>query len=153
MLNSVLRSNIDRLWDKFWSGGISNPLSAIEQISYLLFMKRIDELDLKKQQDAEWTGEVYASFFDGEFESPIDKQKVSKQTLRWSHFRHMEGGEMLTHMQNKVFPFIKSIGSTESPFAKHMGNAVFIISKPSLLVEAVNIIDAIFEEISKQQSE
>lgn len=153
MLNTKLKSQIDRLWEKFWSGGISNPLSAIEQISYLLFIKRIDEYDLKKQQDAEWTGESFTSFFSGDFTSPIDKQTLPKQELRWSHFKQMEGGEMLTHMQNKVFPFLKTLGSTDSAFAKHMGNAVFIISKPSLLVEAVTIIDNIFEEISHQQSD
>ena len=56
-LNSQLKSLINKLWDKFWSGGISNPLTAIEQITYLIFMKRIDELDLKRKADAEWTGE------------------------------------------------------------------------------------------------
>ena len=142
MLNATLKSSIDRLWDKFWSGGIANPLTAIEQISYLLFMKRIDELDLKKKQDAEFTGESYRSTFEGD-----------KETLRWSHFKQMEGGEMLTHVQNKVFPFLKGLGKSESSFAKHMSNAVFIISKASLLVEAVTIIDEIFEEISKQESE
>lgn len=142
MLNSTLKSSIDRLWDKFWSGGIANPLTAIEQISYLLFMKRIDELDLKKKQDAEFTGESYQSVFEGD-----------EEILRWSHFKQMEGGEMLSHVQNNVFPFLKSLGKTESSFAKHMSNAVFIISKPSLLVEAVTIIDEIFEEISKQESE
>jgi len=153
MLNSTLKSQIDGLWNKIWSGGISNPLSAIEQISYLLFMKRIDELDLKKQQDAEWTGESFKSFFSGKFTSPVDKQAVKKETLRWSHFKQMEGGEMLTHIQNKVFPFLKTLGLNESAFAKHLSNAVFIINKPSLLVEAVNIIDNIFEEISRQQSD
>ncbi len=151
MLNSVLKSSINRLWDKFWSGGISNPLTAIEQISYLLFMKRLDELDIKKKQDADFTGETYKSIFEGD-----------KNNLRWSHFKQMEGGEMLTHMQTKIFPFIKTLGNKnldkeESPkeniFAKHMGNAVFIISKPSLLVEAVSIIDEIFEEIAKQESD
>lgn len=142
MLNSTLKSSIARLWDKFWSGGISNPLTAIEQISYLLFMKRIDELDLKKKQDAEFTGEAYHSVFEGE-----------KETLRWSHFKQMEGGEMISHVQSNVFPFLKDLGKIESSFSKHMGNAVFIISKPSLLVEAVSIIDEIFEEISKQESE
>jgi len=150
MLNSVLKSSINRLWDKFWSGGISNPLTAIEQISYLLFMKRLDELDIKKKQDAEFTGETYKSIFEGD-----------KNNLRWSHFKQMEGGEMLSHMQTKVFPFLKTLGNKnldkeESPkensFAKHMSNAVFIISKPSLLAEAVGIIDAIFEEIAKQES-
>jgi type I restriction enzyme M protein len=142
MLNATLKSSISRLWDKFWSGGISNPLTAIEQISYLLFMKRLDELDIKKKHDSEFTGESYESIFKGKNEQ-----------LRWSHFRQMEGGEMLTHIQTKVFPFLKTLGTEESHFAKHMGNAVFIISKPSLLVEAVSIIDEIFEEISKQESE
>jgi len=141
MLNSTLKSAIGRLWDKFWSGGISNPLTAIEQISYLLFMKRLDELDIKKKNDAEFTGEPYKSIFEG-----------ANNELRWSHFKQMEGGEMLLHIQTKVFPFLKTLGTEESHFAKHMGNAVFIISKPSLLVEAVSIIDEIFEEISEQES-
>ncbi len=141
MLNTTLKSSINRLWDKFWSGGISNPLTAIEQISYLLFMKRLDEMDLKKKHDAEFTGEAYRSLFAGDSE-----------LLRWSHFKQMEGGEMLTHIQSKVFPFLKTLDREDSSFAKHMGNAVFIISKPSLLVEAINIIDEIFEEIAKQEA-
>lgn len=141
MLNSTLRSAISRLWDKLWSGGISNPLTAIEQISHLLFMKRLDELDIKKKNDAEFTGEPYKSIFEG-----------ANNEFRWNHFKQMEGGEMLTHVQTKVFPFLKTLGIEESHFAKHMGNAVFIISKPSLLVEAVSIIDDIFEEISEQES-
>lgn len=142
MLNATIKSSVNRLWDKFWSGGISNPLTAIEQISYLLFMKRLDEMDLKKEQDSKFTGESYKSLFEGD-----------KQTYRWSHFRQMEGGEMLTHVQTKVFPFLKTIDREDSSFAKHMSNAVFIISKPSLLVEAVNIIDEIFDEISKQEED
>ncbi|MDD4287238.1 MAG: class I SAM-dependent DNA methyltransferase [Candidatus Peribacteraceae bacterium] len=141
MLDAKLRSAVDRLWDKFWSGGIANPLTAIEQISYLLFMKRIDEHDLKKKQDKEFTGEKYVSFFKG------------KEEMRWSHFKQMEGGEMLDHVQRKVFPFLKTLGDDDSPFAKHMGNAVFIINKPSLLVEAINIIDEIYDEISREQKE
>lgn len=140
MLNTTIKSSIDHLWDKFWSGGISNPLTAIEQISYLLFMKRLDQMDLKKTQDAEFTGQSYKSIFSGENEN-----------LRWSHFRHMEGGEMLTHIQTKVFPFLKTLNSENSAYSKHMQNAVFIISKPSLVVEAVNIIDEIYEEISQQE--
>lgn len=152
MLNATLKSSISRLWDKFWSGGISNPLTAIEQISYLLFMKRLDEMDIKKRQDAEFTGELYKSIFSGKIKFQEKDEEVDKAILRWSYFKQMEGGEMLIHIQAKVFPFLKTIGKEESPFARHMGNAVFIISKPSLLVEAVNIIDEIFEEISKQES-
>jgi len=140
MLNTALKSTIGRLWDKFWSGGISNPLTAIEQISYLLFMKRLDELDIKKRKDAAFTGEGFVSIFAGD-----------KENYRWSHLRQMEAGAMLAHIQTSVFPFLKTLGKEESPFAKHMANAVFIISKPSLLVEAVSIIDEIFEEISRQE--
>ncbi|EKD63829.1 MAG: hypothetical protein ACD_51C00184G0001, partial [uncultured bacterium] len=152
MLNATLKSDIQKLWDKFWSGGISNPLTAIEQISYLLFMKRLDELELKNEMDAQWMHSSFKPFFSGDFTSPIDRQTVSKETLRWSKFKHLEGGEMLVHIQNKVFPFLKTLGAEESSFAKYMSNAVFIIAKPSLLVEAVNIIDNLFEEISKQQA-
>lgn len=140
MLNLNLKSAIIRLWDKFSSGGISDPLTAIEQISYLLFMKRLDELDIKKRKDAAFTGEIYKSIF-----------REDKENFRWSHFRQMEGGEMVLHIQSNVFPFLKTLDKKENPFAKHMGTAVFIISKPSLLVEAVNIIDEIFEEISNQE--
>lgn len=141
MLSTKIKSSIDRLWDKFWSGGIANPLTAIEQISYLLFMKRLDEYDIQQRRNAEFTGEKYVSLF------------AEKVDLRWSHFSQMEGGAMLIHIQTKVFPFLKTLDKEESHFAKHMGNAVFIISKPSLLVEAINIIDEIFEEIAQQQTQ
>ena len=140
MLNATLKSSIGRLWDKFWSGGISNPLTAIEQISYLLFMKRLDEFDIKERKKANFIGEDFKSIF-----------AEDKENYRWSYFRQMEGGEMLMHIQTKVFPFLKTLDKKESPFAKYMGNAVFIISKPSLLVEAINIIDEIYEEINKQE--
>jgi type I restriction enzyme M protein len=80
--NSVLKSKIDQLWDKFWSGGISNPLTAIEQITYLLFMKRLDDLDLKRKADAAFTGDKYISKFSGKFTLPGTDQEVDKKTLR-----------------------------------------------------------------------
>ncbi len=140
MLNTTIKSSINRLWDKLWSGGISNPLTAIEQISYLLFMKRLDEQDKKNQLNASFAGETFVSLF-----------AKDKENCRWSHFKQMEGGEMLMHIQTHVFPFLKSLGESDSPFAKYMKNAVFIISKPSLLVEAINIIDEIYAEIAKQE--
>ncbi|OME91848.1 DNA methyltransferase [Paenibacillus amylolyticus] len=147
--NSILKSKIDQLWNKFWSGGISNPLTAIEQITYLLFMKRLDDLDIKRISDAEFTGEHYTSKFDGEFTIPGTKLKVDKQTLRWSHFRRMSADEMLSHVQLKVFPYLKLLNGDESPFTHHMKNAVFIIEKPALLVEAISTIEEIFAEIEK----
>jgi type I restriction enzyme M protein len=154
--NPELKNKIDQLWNKFWSGGISNPLTAIEQITYLLFMKRLDELDLNKQSDAEFTGETYSSKFEGSWippeyrkqESP-DQYGIDKRSLRWSEFKRMQAEDMLQHVQGKVFPFLKDLNGAESNFTHHMKNAVFIIPKPALLVEAVKTIDEIFEIMEK----
>lgn len=158
--NPELKSKIDQLWNKFWSGGISNPLTAIEQITYLLFMKRLDELDQKRQADAEWTGESYTSKFEGSWIPPEyrnqqepEKFAIDKRTLRWSEFKRMQAEEMLQHVQGKVFPFLKDLNSAESNFTHHMKNAVFIIPKPALLVEAVKTIDEIFEVMERDSRE
>lgn len=158
--NPELKSKIDQLWNKFWSGGISNPLTAIEQITYLLFMKRLDELDQKRQGDAEWTGEKYTSKFEGTWIPPeernwpvAEQRPVDKRTLRWSEFKRMQAEEMLQHVQGKVFPFLKDLNGAESNFTHHMKNAVFIIPKPALLVEAVKTIDEIFEVMEKDSRE
>lgn len=173
--NPELKGKIDQLWNKFWSAGISNPLTAIEQITYLLFMKRLDELDLKRQADAEWTGEPYQSKFEGtwlppehrsrvtESESMFDRiaedehlkkdHVINKRSLRWSEFKNKPAEEMLQHVQGNVFPFLKDLNGSESNFTHHMKNAVFIIPKASLLVEAVKTIDEIFEVMDKDSQE
>lgn len=145
----TLKSLIDRLWNRFWSGGISNPLTAITQITYLLFMKRIDDLDRQRMADAEWTGESYESKFLGNFELPGTGEMVDKNSLRWSEFKRMPTDEMLQHVQLKVFPFLKTLNSDNTNFTRHMANAVFMIPKPSLLYEAIGIIEEIFVEIEK----
>ena len=158
--NPELKNKIDQLWNKFWSGGISNPLTAIEQITYLLFMKRLDELDLKRQSDAEFTGEEYTSKFEGTWVPPEDRNRpeeqqrpIDKRTLRWSEFKRMQAEEMLQHVQGKVFPFLKDLNGAGSNFTHHMKNAVFIIPKPALLVEAVKTIDDIFEIMERDSRE
>src|SRR3989304_5771068 len=124
--NSALKSKIDQLWNKLWSGGIANPLTAIEQITYLLFMKRLDDLDLKKKADAEFTGEPYTSKFEGGFTLPGTDQKVDRETLRWSHFKRMSAEEMLSHVQMKVFPFLKQLNGDGSPFSCFKNGNTFI---------------------------
>ena len=154
--NPELKSKIDQLWNKFWSGGISNPLTAIEQITYLLFMKRLDELDQKKQADSEFTGETYSSKFAGQWIPPEYRGKddeqtyaIERSTLRWRELKRKRPEEMLQHVQGKVFPFLKDMNGAESNFSHHMKNAVFIIPKPSLMWESVKIIDEIFEIMEK----
>jgi type I restriction enzyme M protein len=162
--NPILKSKIHQLWDKFWAGGIANPLTAIEQITYLLFMKRLDDLDLKQQEDAEWAGETFTSRFSGKWVPPerhftsekkdpeeaakekAEKEKpfeIEKETLRWSHFKRMSADEMLPHVQSKVFPFLKDINGRESSFTDHMKNAVARqVHHPP--VECVNITAIVF---------
>lgn len=168
--NPQIASKINDLWNKFWSGGISNPLTAIEQITYLLFMKKIDENDLENLANAEFTGDPYTSKFEGIYVLPQDRPKanatneeidqiektkgVKKNSLRWSQFKRIAPTEnMLSHVQQFVFPFIKELDNDEASFTKHMANAVFIIPKPSLLKEAIDTIDAIYLEIEKDANE
>ena len=143
---------------KFWAGGIANPLTAIEQITYLLFMKRLDELDLKKQSDAAFTDEAYTSRFEGTWLPPKfrslnaeDQKKhlINKKELRWSEFTHKHADAMLEFVRDCVFPFMQELNGETSHFTKHMSNAVFIIPKASLLVEAATTINEIFELMEK----
>lgn len=151
--NAQLKSLIDKLWQNFWEGGIANPLTAIEQITYLIFMKRLDDLEAKRERDAEFTGEKYTSRFKGKFQIPGTNKSIDKNELRWSVFKHKPADEMLMHVQMKVFPFLKDLNGETSPFTKHMANAVFIMPKASLLVSAINIVEDIFKEIEKDATE
>lgn len=151
--NTQLKSLIDKLWQNFWEGGIANPLTAIEQITYLIFMKRLDDLEAKRERDAEWTGERYVSRFSDKFPIPGSNESIDKNELRWSVFKHKPADEMLMHVQMKVFPFLKELNGETSPFTKHMANAVFIMPKASLLVSAINIVEEIFKEIEKDATE
>jgi len=130
MLAPELKSKINKLWDKFWAGGIANPLTAIEQISYLIFMKRLEDLDNVEKKKAEARKEKYKSVFNGH------------EDCRWSHWKHFNAENMIDHVRDKVFPFLKSIQhGNDGEFSKQMQDAIFLIPKPSLLQEAVSIID------------
>ena len=152
MLTPALRSRVDALWNRFWSGGIANPLTAIEQISYLLFMRRLDALDEKRRGDAEFTEQEFKSLFAGRYETRRGKKRPCEE-LRWSKFRNLPAEEMLEHVRDNVFPFIKSLKDGGQVFSQYMQDAVFIIPKASLLVEAVGIIDEIYVELERERQD
>jgi type I restriction enzyme M protein len=152
MLTPAIRSLVDRLWDRFWAGGIANPLTAIEQISYLLFMRRLDALDEKRRGDAEFLNEKFTSLFDGKYETRRGQHRPRSE-LRWSHFRNLPPEEMLEHVRDHVFAFIKSLENGGQVFSRYMQDAVFIIPKASLLVEAVGIIDELYAELERERQE
>jgi type I restriction enzyme M protein len=138
LTDTTLRSAVQALWDKLWSGGLANPLDAIEQLSFLLFLKRLDE----REQDAERAAKLRGKKFTPIFPSP---------DLRWSHWTQLPADTALKHVKEAVFPFIKTLGGAGGSFAAQMENAEFKINKPSLLIEACKAIDAM--QISAQNQD
>src|SRR3989344_7606131 len=142
MLNAELKSKINQLWDRFWAGGLANPLIAIEQISYLIFMKRLEELDNKHQNEALGRGEKYESVFKG------------NEDCRWSNWKHYSAEQMITHVRDKACPIIKNIRrGGDTAFSENMKDANFSIPKPSLLQEAVSIIDELYENAQQHNGD
>lgn len=153
MLPDNIKSKVKELWTKFWSGGISNPLNAIEQITYLLFLKQLDENDKARSDNAKKSKSEYTSLFTGRLAYIENKKKkyIQKSALRWNSFTKLPEEEMFSLVESKVFPFIKQLNGANSHFTRHMGNAHFLIPSPRLLSEAVKKIDQIFSELKKQK--
>jgi len=129
MLHTELKSKIRKLWDKFWSGGISNPLQAIEQISYLIFMKKLEDRDILDEQNAVLKRAKYKSIFMG------------YENCKWSVWSEYSSDKILAHVRDVVFPFMRDLGEENSSYAKYMEDASFSLPTASLLIEAVNIIN------------
>ncbi|MFT8341673.1 MAG: class I SAM-dependent DNA methyltransferase [Clostridium beijerinckii] len=131
MITGELKSKIDRIWETFWTGGITNPLEVIEQFTYLLFIKDLDDNETMQENDAVLLGIPFEGMF------PSDKQY-----LRWSKFKNEEAGEMYKIVLEEVFPFIKNIhGDKSSAYSKYMGDAMFKIPTPLMLSKIVDAID------------
>ena len=128
-----IRNKIDRIWEYFWTGGITNPLSVIEQITYLLFIKALDDAELRNEKDDVFLGITSSRIFDKEH-----------QNCRWSVFKDYEAGKMQKNMQENVFPFIKSLGNNKkSSYSKYMQDAIYIIPTPLMLQKVVTGISSI----------
>ena len=132
-MDTEIRNKIDRIWEYFWTGGITNPLSVIEQITYLLFIKGLDDIEIKKEKDDVLLGIASSRTFDSEH-----------QNCRWSIFKNYESGKMYKNMQENVFPFIKSLGNSKnSSYAKYMEDALFQIPTPLILQKVITGIDSL----------
>ncbi len=140
MLTGELRSQIDAIWNSFWSGGISNPIEVMEQLTYLLFLKRLDDLQTLEENKANRLGEPIARAVlpDG-----TDDRGRSYQDYRWSRFKNMAPAEMYTVVGEHVFPFLRSLGGDGSTYATHMRDARFTIPTPALLQKAVDGLDKV----------
>ena len=146
MINGQLKSDIDKLWDDFWSGGIANPLSVIEQISFLMFARLLDIRETREENKAKRTGKPFRRIFS---EKPIQDEArrtqladlvQTEQDLRWSNFRKANAEDMLRIVRDGVFPHFKTVAMDGARFGEYMKDAQLLIQKPNLLVTAVNTI-------------
>src|SRR5258706_1043616 len=143
MITGELRSQVDRLWDAFWSGGISNPLEVIEQITYLLFIKRLDELQTLEELKATRLKKPIERrlFPKGDDDHPRSPRPYAD--YRWSRFKHFAPADMYQVIGEHVFPFLRMLGGDESTYAHHMKDARFTIPTPALLAKVVDLLDAV----------
>ncbi len=138
MLTGELRSQIDRVWMAFFTGGISNPLEVIEQITYLLFIRRLDDAHTLEESKAlllkkPMEGRVFPEGKDAKGRDFGD--------LRWSRFKNYAPAEMYEVIGEHVFPFIKTMGGDNSTYSQHMKDARFTIPTPALLAKVVDMLD------------
>lgn len=132
MITGELKNKVDRIWETFWTGGITNPLDVIEQFTYLLFIKQLDDVETTKESEANFLGVEYETMFPGEC-----------QKYRWSQFKNLGSAEeMYDVVLNGVFPFIKTLHQDgDSAYARYMGDAIFKIPTPAMLTKIVDGID------------
>ncbi|SBT08731.1 HsdM1 [Candidatus Accumulibacter aalborgensis] len=132
MITSQLKNDIDRLWTEFWTGGITNPLTVIEQISFLMFARLLDLDETRFEKMAQRLGK-----------SPHKNFSPDQQTLRWKSWSEYGGDEMLRHVRDQVFPHLRDLGGRNTTFGEYMKDATCLIPKASLLVSAVVQINAL----------
>ncbi len=132
MLTGELKNKVDKIWETLWTAGISNPLTVIEQLTYLLFIKGLDDQQLKAEKKAERTGK------------PVQNPSFTKEQehLRWRNLKQLEPTEMFNTIRDDVFPFIKELGGKNgSTYRKHMEGAIFMFPKASTLARVVELMD------------
>ena len=137
MITGAIKSQVDKVWDAFWSGGISNPLEVIEQITYLLFLRRLDDMQVLEENKATRLKKPieHRIFPDGK-----DELGRPYEDMRWSRFRNFAPEEMFTVVDRHVFPFLRTLGGNGSTYAHHMKDARFTIPTPQLLAKVVDLI-------------
>lgn len=130
MINGTLKSKIDKLWDEFHTGGITNPLTVIEQITYLIYARMLDMNERIDEKRAARTGNAFTHRF------PADKQHI-----RWEQFRHLSADELYPLVKDQLFPFFATLAGEDTLFAEFMQGAQLMIQKQSLLARAVELVN------------
>ena len=148
MITGELKNKIDGLWEIFWTGGLTNPLDVIEQMTYLMFIRDLDDVDKLHTKESAMLGLPYESIFAEEVQ--IGERSIAGNQLKWSVFHDFPAQKMYTTVQEWVFPFIKNLhGNKESAYAKYMGDAIFKIPTPLMLDKIVTAMDEIYDQMAR----
>lgn len=151
MITGELKNKIDSLWGIFWTGGLTNPLDVIEQMTYLMFIHDLDATDQRHQREAVMLGLDSKSMFDGEV--TINDRVINKQDLKWSRLGDMEPRQMYDTMANAVFPFIKGLDDgNDSAYSTYMQDAIFKIPTPLMLDKIMTAMNGIYELMEEDKS-
>lgn len=148
MITGELKNKIDSLWEIFWTGGLTNPLDVIEQMTYLMFIRDLDDSDNLHIKESAMLGLPYQSIFSDKVK--IGERTIAGNQLKWSTFHDFPAQKMYSTMQEWVFPFIKNLhGDKDSAYAKYMGDAIFKIPTPLMLEKIVTAMDEIYEQMAQ----
>ncbi len=138
MITGELRNQVDRIWDAFWSGGIANPLEVIDQITYLLFLRRLDDLQTLEENRST---RLRLPMERRVFPEGKDQKGIAYENFRWSRFKNLEPREMYDVVNDHVFPFLRTLGGNGATYTKHMKDARFTIPTPALLAKVVDLLE------------
>lgn len=138
VITGELKNKVDKLWLIFFTGGITNPLDVIEQITYLMFIRDLDRTDNTRQKESSMLGIPHTSHF------------VGREHLKWSVLRDKPAEAMYQTMQGEVFPFIKKLNGNSGTYAKYMADAIFKVPTPQLLEKIVTSLDDMYAFIENQ---
>lgn len=137
MITGTLKNKVDKIWQDIWAGGITNPITVIEQLTYLMFIKSLDDKELETEQMEVLTNAKMKKIF------PAD---VVGQSMRWHNFKNKEAGEIFEIVKDHVFPFIKTLGAEQnSAFSRYMSDAIFMFPTPQLLEKVITGLDDLYE--------
>ena len=151
MITGELKNKIDGLWDIFAAGGLVNPLEVIEQITYLMFIHDLDDVDNIRAKESVLLGLPYQSIFSEEVK--IGERTLDGSQLKWSVFRDFPADRMYSVMQEWVFPFIKNLHSDKnSAYSKYMDDAIFKLPTPLVLSKVVDSLDEIYKMMNEIQT-
>lgn len=139
-LTGQIRNQVDRVWDAFWSGGIANPLEVVEQITYLLFLRRLDDLQTLEENKAQRVGTRIERRI---FPTGKDPKGRPYADFRWSRLKNLPPGEMFTIVSDHLFPWLRTLGAEGSTYAQFMKDAYFRIPTPALLAKVVDLLEDI----------